>query len=462
MPKTNLKIEMDIELPGETSPVHVEFSGEDIIKADVTEEVDIVSLSLPASSFDFEVYTEDPRFELFEDAAFSSALSSYQKIKVSALSGDESDFVNYYYVQARDVVSENIYKFKCTDIVGLMDIIQFDGMFFKDRTLLESALVVVLFDTGIDFVLDFPHNVYIRGWIAPGTLREAIHQIAFAVGGSVTNDEHGGIKISPSRITGITEQPTYRIPKRIKIDRQSVAREPSVSSVTVQSHEYVPEYVVGDPEELFEDTLPMGYHEIYLPGPCHHVMVGFYSTPPGTNPENRVFLPVDQWGEVKINHHTVEVDQKVECTVLITGHKWKTSSRSFKATNEDYETIRIKNDVVIEGATLLDKFSSGIVRDVMKIYYFDSVFIQTVEIIRRISPIDLNLGAEYGQKRYGSFRYIREGDAFGGIGSIRPNDSVDVQTINGKTIRGIVEMMELDLVGGMIAKLRIRGYELKE
>lgn len=459
---TTLQISITVELPDSGYSGFALFTGNDIINARVVEEIDPISLSLVGSEFDFKVYTEDPRFNVI-DGEFSAAIAQNQLVNVVASHDGTQLFFGNYYTSEYSAVGEYLYEFKCIDIVTLMESLKFDGLFLPEETEISEILDSILGPHNISYELGpFPPSIKLKGWIATGNVRDAVHQVACACGGTIEKLQDGGIKLTRSRVLTVSSSPDHFIPRQLKLDSQKVVREPMVSSITVMTHEYLPAYDYTQRGVLFEQRLQAGTHTVYFGKPCFDVVCGWYSTPAGTPPEHRVPLDPEFQGTVEIDHHMAVVSMDYEATVVIEGHEWRSYSRDVNVVNEDSDSIRLRNDIVIEGVTLGDIWASGRILHNSMYRYFLLEYVQEVSIVRTIEPIDLNMGAQYGQKEYGNFYYISEGDSHGGLANINVNHTVDVQTLYGKTVRGIVEKMELDLTGGMIAKLRVRCYELKE
>ncbi len=458
---TSVEIEMVIQLPN-SEPELITFNSEHVISAKLIDEIDPITLQLPSAEFTFRVYTEDERFNVI-NGEFSSLITQNQRISIKAKHNNDIVFVGTYYTSEYSAISDYLYEFKCVNIIGLMDTLKFEGLFLPEQTEPEEVIDSVLTKYNIPFELGEFGNRKIRGWLATGSVRDAIHQIVCAIGGVVTTLENGGIRITLSKLGFITGSPDYFIPRRLKLDSQKVIREPMVSSVSVTTREYINmDGLAIQKEILFEQHLGVGTHNILFEKPCFDLVISWFLTPPGTPPEQRIPVSPDYQGTVIFEHHKAVIEVEYPCTVVIEGHEWRHYSREIGVENENSDSIRLRNDVMIEGITLGDVWaSSRILSNAVK-RYFLLEYIQEVQIIRTKEYVNLALGAQYGGKEYGNFYYVADGEAHEGLSTINVNSTVDVETLNNKTVRGIVEQMELDLVGGMIAKLKIRCFELEE
>lgn len=148
------------------------------------------------------------------------------------------------------------YTFRCRSLVGQLEDTFYGGMY--DGVSLETVLAQIL--QGIEYQIDTPlRNTEITGYLPVCTRREALQQVAFAVGAMVSTQGVRGIRLCcvPGYVS------SHLLPGSV-FQGGEVETAPGVSCVEVVAHQYAPlqereilmenEYMDGDDISVFFDA----------------------------------------------------------------------------------------------------------------------------------------------------------------------------------------------------------------
>jgi hypothetical protein len=380
----------------------ITFTGESIKSAAVIEEVDPLSTSLRVNAFNLTLFSEDEQFSILNPAGEFAALATRQPIAAYLYVDGAINLIGQFYLDTWENKSKQEIEFRAIDMAGVLDSIPHrGGMYTAVR--LEDLLYDIMSAASIPYQLD-PNlnNVLISGWIPYGTLRKTLQQIAFAAGAAVDCSRSWTIKIYRSRIAA-QEVAAATITRSEKGMNQSIAMRPLVTGVTVIAHSYLPS---TESKELFKDNLPAGLHEILFSQPMHTLSISG-----GTIAESGA------------NYAIINVATSGQ--VILTGQTYNEITRGH-AIHTPGLSISVKPNVLeVKDAYLVNP--NNLVQITQRLYdYYQQRYLQKVQLF---AP------------------------------SVQPGDVVNIETMYGKTLRGVIEKMDTDLARGFIVNTEIIGVE---
>lgn len=210
------------------------FSGRDLVSAKALEEIDPISSELRINTLNFTLYSEDAEFSILNPQGIFSRLQQRQPLKVyEYLDGVKKNMGTYYLDEWEN---EDEYNINMTgiDLVGVIDGTDFAGDTYNNVT---AGVIIneIMQSADAEYELDSSlASKVLSGIIAPCTHREALQQVAFAVGGIVDCSRSNKIKIYP--------MPTVissHIGKDRKFQGHKLKLKPLVTGVEVTAHNYV-------------------------------------------------------------------------------------------------------------------------------------------------------------------------------------------------------------------------------
>ena len=282
------------------------------------------------------------------------------------------------------------------DLIGIIDKTTFRGGIFADEPV-PDLVDLIMTSAGAEYELDGSFSgINLSGWIPSCTHREALQQVAFAIGAVVDCSRSDKIRICPPASVSAGNIEYAR-----KFTGQKLTLKTLVTGVEVTAHNYTESL---DSVKLFDGALDAGTHEISFSEPAHTLSVtGATISESGAN---YAVLTVAGAGDV-----------------TLTGYKYYDGAQVFGVYASSLPANGKANVLTVPDATLI---SSAVGAAAAQRVY------------------------DYYQKRYeNEVSVILQDEA---AGEVRAVDSM-----YGRKILGTVEKLDIDLVGGYVADATIVG-----
>ena len=377
------------------------FEQDAVRSATVVEECDPLSGELRANTLDLSLWSDDARFSILDPEGDYADLRERQPLAVYETVDNTRLFIGQYFLSTWENRSEQEIEFSCTDLIGLMGQVSCrGGLWAAPGVAVEELLDDLLTPASIPYELDETlKGAMLIGWIPAGTLREALQQIAFAIGASVDTSRAWSVRITPM-LMAATEDATAHITRAQKGAQQSVSLLSRITGVEVTAHSYL---AGTQTRELLDETLAAGTHEVLFDRPMHSLSAtGATITESGAN---YAVLTVASEGAV-----TLEGNEYID-------------TRKVVSIEAPYVATSLKSIVRVSDATLVHP---GNVNAITQRVY------------------------DYYQQRYRQkLRLFAPEVAVGQV--------VTVDTLYHRQIRALIEKMSLDLTRGMIADAEMTG-----
>lgn len=441
MTKPSFEIEMTIgEGEGATQVI---FTTADILSATLVEQVDPISLTLPISELSFRIFTTDPRFGIYADNEFSQNLQMRQPVKLWLTYGLSRLLVGTYYLDNWKSPAQYRYEFTAVDLIGLMDSLTYDGGFWETDTSILTILGAILDQYAITYSISEDLSItQLRGFAPPSTVREAVQQVAIGAGATVLCVGNKAIQLVPAKLPYRGELATHTIGVEDRLENQEINIKQIVTSIELIPHEYVSQH--ENIETIFAQTLIPGNYKIVFTKPYYNIEttgVGYPLLNLAT--EDECLLVTEDEIELVVSEEYVYGPNYILLTVYppggdvtITGYPLIENKQSYQFEESGLSPTQTKNKLKIENATLISNTNAQSILDLIRDYYRQ----RYEQKARTIKTTNYGEGVE--------FSLIFQ---IGEIAKIAATDN--------KMIRGAIEQIDYDLVGGMLAKLRIVGVE---
>lgn len=346
---------------------YVEFQDSDILECTILQESHPISIELPISTADVTVYTNDNRFSVYSDGVFYNALSKNLPVEIYEQVEEATQFIGKFYLDKWGAESENTLRFELVDAIGICANTEYPGSFWETDTPFSDIVADVMVNNAIPYAIDIEvRSRQIKGWIPPGTVREALQQLCFAARVRASTDGSYGIAFKDASLPIQNPMMPYvHITDAEKTSAQIVDHLPLVTDISVISHDY---YNLGDVaqtvEEIYSAWLEPGTYIIAYQKPYWRVWgEGVGSVPIFvTTEDGRVMTTEDSgntWETARIateletfQFHSNYVSVRVETAGQITiwGYPWLSSERPHAyAVQTDAE----KNVISVDNAMLI-------------------------------------------------------------------------------------------------------------
>ena len=395
-----------LKLAGIDYGVYLHFSGHEIVEAHVLEECDPLSSEISINTLNVSLYNKEGRFSILNPEGYFDVLQHKQKFTVwedvkqdARSTGSVSYCMGTFYLSDWSNSGDTLADFSAVDAIGLLDGAPFDGGIY-DTTAAELAEAIL---TGYSYTLDGSLAAErVQGYIAAGTRREALQQLAFAIGAVVDCSRGELIRIAPapSKASGMI---TY---DRKLQDGSKVTLNPLITAVAVTAHRYLPGEAT---EELYRDTLDPGIYRVTFNAPAvvdSLTVTGAELTESGVN---LCTLTVAKAGEV-----------------CVTGRKYTDSTVVLRRTAANLPPNAQDNELTVTDATLVGPSRA------------EAVAVRVLE--------------HYAQRYEQNFSMV--------AGDEKLADRLIIQSFGGEMVRGVLTKLEFDLTGGFLADAKVIGRRL--
>ena len=229
-----------LKLAGIDYGVYLHFSGEEIIKAHVLEECDPLSAEVSINTLNLTLFNQEGRFSILNPEGYFDVLQHRQKLTVwedVRRSAHDTSTTSYcmgtFYLDDWSNEDDTLADFTAIDTIGLLDGSPFDGGVYDTHVASLAAEILSGYPYTLDSVLG---EERIQGYIPAGTRREALQQLAFAIGAVVDCSRGEIIRIvpAPQRASGL-----IGTDRRLQ-DGSKVTLLALVTAVSVTAHRYIP------------------------------------------------------------------------------------------------------------------------------------------------------------------------------------------------------------------------------
>lgn len=395
-----------LKLAGLDYGVYLHFAGDEIVKAHVLEECDPLSAEISINTLGLTLYNKEGRFSILNPEGYFDVLQHKQKLTVwedvrpEARSTSSTSYcMGTFYLSDWENSGDTLADFTAVDAVGLLDGAPYDGGVY-DTT--AGALAADILD-GYSYTLDEELAAErVQGYLAAGTRREALQQLAFAIGAVVDCSRSDLIRISPApaRASGMIAY------DRKFQDGSKVTLNPLITAVAVTAHRYQAEDAAS---ELYKDTLEPGTYQVTFRAPAVADSLTVTGATLAGRGVNRCTLTVAKAGEV-----------------CVTGRKYVDSTIVLRRAAANLPPNAQDNELTVTDATLVSPDRATAVANRVLDYY--------------------------AQRYEQTFRMI--------AGDEKLADRLIVQSFGGEMVRGVLTKLEFDLTGGFVADAKVVGRRL--
>lgn len=375
----------------------IEWSGDNIQSASLSEEIDITSATIPINTADVSILDSANDFELSNQKGTWKSIQKKQPLTITERLENKDISCGTFYLDTWKSQS-NVVSFSLIDMLGLIDKTKFyDGRIYE---LEEAGAIIdeIMASAGvIDYsVSEEVASILLSGHIAICSHREALQQVVFACGAVAGCSRNGRIEI---------RMPDRSADRTIGADRKfmgtTIEIDEYVSGVSLAYSRY---NLATEKSEIFKDILPAGDTLIEFSDPYTDITV------------NAGSLLV-----AKTNYAVVHMEEEGEC--ILSGLKYEKNEVTYTANVVRLEAGEEAKIISYNGCTLLNAARAKDVAERLLNYY------QLRQIV--------------------NMRYLLEAERVG--------EWVNVRDKNGTAVTGITSQT-IDLTGGFIATATCRGY----
>ena len=246
------------------------FESENLVKANILEQVNLLSDELSINTLDFTVYADDDRFNILNPQGVFSTISQGQSLNVYQKKGDEINNMGTFYIDSWESKNDNKMEFNCVDIIGLLE----KGTYYggiENNTSLYVIIFRIFISAGIpssSYIFDSSlNNITISGYIPVCTCREALQQVLFTVGGIANCARSDKIKLYK---LNESESPLEIKRSNIFKGTEEIKRGDIITGVSITTHSYTQG---TEQKTLFEGHVEYGATKIIFENPTYNLSI---------------------------------------------------------------------------------------------------------------------------------------------------------------------------------------------
>lgn len=367
--------------------------------ASLLEEVDPVSTEISINTLNFRLFDKDGMFNLINPAGYTEYLQRRQRVELRVRINQDSFFMGMFFWDSVSSYDENSTTFDCVDLIGLLDQTEFWGGIYKNKSAAELFNEIAVSAGGwCAFEVDSSfEGVNVSGHLPICSHRQAVQQIAFAIGAMVDCSRCRAVRVLP-----IPKAASKVIDYSQSIHGHNIKQKSLITGVVVTAHEYTQN---EEEAEIFKSDMESGAHQtVKFFEPVYDLTV--------------TGAAIEESGS---NYAIINVETKGE--VVITGKKYVDNMQVFKAENNKKRVNESECEVSVEYATLVDTTKAQTVADRLLAYYQNRL------------------------EETGSILLENE----------KVGELTGIMTMYNQQIDGIIESMDVDLTGGLLADIKITG-----
>jgi hypothetical protein len=408
------------------------FQKEDIRSASVTEEFSPLSITVPVSQLELELFSEDNTFSIINPSGDFALLQHRTPLSLVENVDGAGVFIGKYYLDTWENLTDNLIKLNCMDEIGLLGTLNYRGGLWETPITAGALLTEIFADLTVGYEVDPDLAlVTLTGWIPICTYREALQQIMFAAGGYIlAARQNGFIKFGRADASGAVTRgirtgvprtgqsrvyqkrwrvsqwsgvmPVYTIPDSEQAVTRKVNLRTQVTGVEISMHDISKSTAR---KQLFSGTLDAGTYEIQFSQPMWDLTITAGTTI-YTSGANYAIL-------------TVAADAT---SVTLEGAVYNDSVTSYRVDMANPDGVK-ENIIQIPDGSMVNSSNGQAIAQ--RVYdYYQIRHVQEVKLIRPTSYI----GAE-----------------------------VKIATLYNREIQGFIEKMTIDLAGGFHGQTTIVG-----
>lgn len=325
------------------------FEGDNLMKANILEEIDLLSSEISINTMDFTVYSEDDDFNIISPQGFYRLLQQRQKLQATEtlLKEDKVKDMGTFYLDKWANEKDKTMKFSAIDLIGIIDKTDFNGGMYTN-TLFKDLIEKIFTSAGLENdeyeIQEELKNLTLTGYIPICSHRKALQQAIFAIGAVADCSRSEKIKIykvEDSEENNVIET------TNIKQSSKSIEQNELVTGVEIVAHNYKNGTEL---EKVYEGTVDVGETKILFDKPVHNITC-----------ENAEIV------EYNCNYAIVSVTEETE--IIINGYKYKDNLQTYLVEVEELNASQKQNTLKIKSAYLVNKSNAKTVAKRVLDYY---------------------------------------------------------------------------------------------
>ena len=389
-----------------------EFRGNELRNVRVTQAVDPISTEITIDTVDF---TLDSNSDIVYSFQAKQPLSVYFNGKLRATT----------FVKSAKRKAKFLWDVQSEDYVSILDGVTYYGGMYNGEPAYD-VLVDVFNTAKVPYIIDDNlRYVPLYGYIAIGTCREALAQIAFATQRAVLTSDRDAVEVAT-----LGDFVLQTIPKERVMQGQSFTDNSVVTGVEITTHSYV------------ETDETIKVYSAYESGASNNVVVRF--------PEPLHSLEIEEGDIVKHSANYAVINAYEGC--ILRGKKYNHITAANRKKRPDLNASAVENIVTVDSATLITTHNINSVMDKCFEWLTNAQEITTK--IREGKTVEYGDTVRWGNgSKWGAFKWGESSESV--VTYEEPivlGEKIEIATEYLGKLEGRVIKQAFNLMGGIIIK----------
>jgi hypothetical protein len=322
--------------------------------------------------------------------------------------------------------SKTQWSISTEDYIGLLETVPFVGGIYEDA--LATDLLKDVFETAkVPYTIQEGafDGIKLSGYIPFTNCREALMQVAFAIGGVIDTSNREDVYVY-----SLSQELSQNIPLSRIMQGQNFQTETKMTAFELTAHQY----------QKIEDSIVL--YEAEKSGVGDNIFVKF------SQPIHEISIINGKIDKENCGANYAVINAQEGC--VLSGKKYEHNQLVKRKTNPLVLTTDVENVISIKDATLVSSNNIDNLLERCYNYYIKNqkVNLKIVEA-RHISYVG---GIKYGQKKYGSFKYGNLEKKISYDSTTNVGDLIEAETEYLGSVRGRIIKQSYNLNGNNIIK----------
>lgn len=395
------------------------FRADELRSATCTQAIDPTSETIIINTFDFVLDSKSDIVYSFQERQPLEVYFNKQLIQAT--------LVETSYRRAK-----KLWEVKSEDYIGIMEDVPFVGGMYYNKNAEELM-------TDIFGVAKVPHSisdefsaVVVSGYIPYTTCREALTQVAFAIGACVDTSNSEEVKVFKINVESPQHIPLSRI-----LQTPTFTQQKKVTSVELMYYEYIPKEIIDENRVKLYDSRENGTGEKIFVKFSEPIQLDTIVTKNGT---------LHECG----TNYAIISSNPDKATVLV-GYGYDVIENKKSMVDDLVKATEVENIKTVSGKTLVS--ASNVDEVLNRVYANAKIELQTEIKLVESKHITGGDVIRYGQRKYGTFKYGQKTEKVTTYDSVvNVGDAINIETEYMGDIGGAVAKERFSLGGGILIK----------
>lgn len=245
----------------------VTFQGDNLISANIIEEINPLSDELSINTLDFVSFATDDKFNILNPQGVYLTFQKTQPLRAYKVENNTTTDMGTFYLEKWENESERSMKIQGIDLLGILEKSEYNGGIYSNKSAEELIEEIFAVANITNYTIQDITGATITGYLPISTCREALQQVLFVLGAIADTSRSDSINIYK---IAEAQDPNVIASDAIIQDTKEITQGEIVTGVSVKTHRYKLKRAV---ETLYEEELTAGTYKIIFEHPSANLSI---------------------------------------------------------------------------------------------------------------------------------------------------------------------------------------------